>query len=73
MNKDMVLIGNIDQVDFMVKASPEEVRSRVKEVLDKVKPRGNFILSSTDWFFDNTPDENLRAFAEAGKEFGVYR
>jgi len=72
MNKDMVLIGNIDQIDFMVKAHPEEVRARVKEVLDKVKPRGNFILSSTDWFFDDTPDENLKAFARAGKEFGSY-
>ncbi len=72
MNKDMVLLGNIDQVDFLVKATPGEVRERVREVLDKTRSRGNFILSTTDWFFDDTPFENVRAFAEAGIEFGKY-
>lgn len=72
MNKGMVLIGNIDQVDFLVKATPKEIKERVRQVLEKVKQRGNFILSTTDWPFDNTPFENLKAFAEAGLEFGEY-
>jgi uroporphyrinogen decarboxylase len=69
---DMALRGNIDQVDFMIKAAPEQVRGRVREVLLKVKPRGNWILSTTDFFFDGTPYENIMAFAEAGHEYGVY-
>jgi len=40
--------------------------------LEKIKSRGNFILSTTDWFFDNTPFENIKAFSEAGLEFGYY-
>jgi len=40
--------------------------------LEKVKPRGNWILSTTDFFFDETPYENIRAFAEAGLEYGKY-
>lgn len=72
MNKDTVLIGNIDQIDFLVKATPKEIKERVRQVLEKVKPRGNFILSTTDWPFDITPFENLKAFAEAGLEFGEY-
>ncbi len=68
----MALRGNIDQVEFMMKASPEEVRSRVRDLLLKVKPRGNWILSTTDFFFDGTPYENIKAFAEAGREYGAY-
>ena len=72
INKDIVLIGNIDQVDFLVKATPKEIKERVRQTLEKAKPRGNFILSTTDWPFDNTPFENIKAFAEAGLEYGVY-
>jgi uroporphyrinogen-III decarboxylase len=69
---DMTLRGNIDQIEFMVKATPEQVRERVREVLLKVKPRGNWILSTTDFFFDGTPYENIKAFAEAGLKYGRY-
>jgi len=72
INKNTVLFGNIDQVDFMVKASVQEIKERIKNLLEKVKPRGNFILSTSDWFFDSTPFENMKAFAEAGLEFGRY-
>jgi uroporphyrinogen-III decarboxylase len=70
MRPDLVLRGNVDQVEFLVKASPMEIRERVREVLEKVRPRGHFILSATDFFSDGTPPENLHAFAEAGREFG---
>ncbi len=69
---DMALRGNIDQVEFMVKATPEQVKERVRDVLLKVKPRGNWILSTTDFFFDGCPYENIKAFAEAGLEYGKY-
>lgn len=71
MRPDMVLRGNIDQVEFMMKATPEEVRERVREVMLKVKPRGNWILSTTDFFFDGTPYANIQALADAGHEFGM--
>jgi len=69
---DMVLRGNIDQVEFLVKASASEVRGRVRDLLEKVKPRGNFILSTTDFFFDGTPYANIDAMADASREFGRY-
>jgi uroporphyrinogen-III decarboxylase len=72
MRPDMALRGNVDQVEFMVKASPQEVKDRVRELLLQVKPRGNWILSTTDFFFDGTPYENIMAFAEAGREYGAY-
>lgn len=69
---DVTLFGNIDQVDFLVKASPAEIKERVKDVVLKGKRRGNFVLSTTDWFFDGTPYENIKAFVEAGLEYGGY-
>jgi len=68
----LTLRGNIDQIDFLMNATPQQVKDKVREVLTKVKPRGNWILSTTDFFFDGTPYENIRAFAEAGQEFGWY-
>ena len=35
-----------------------------------VKPRGIWILSTTDFPFDGQPYENLHAFADGGREYG---
>ena len=72
MRPDLALRGNVDQVKFMVEATGEQVRQRVRDVLRKAKPRGNFILSTTDFFFDKTPYENIKAFAEAAVKYGRY-
>ena len=72
MRPDMALRGNVDQVEFLRKATPSAITQRVQEVLAKVKPRGNWILSTTDFFFDGTPYENIAAFAEAGRQYGIY-
>jgi uroporphyrinogen decarboxylase len=69
---DMALRGNIDQVEFLRKASIKEIKEWVKELIDKVKPRGNWILSTSDFFFDGTPYNNIQAFSEAGHEYGKY-
>ena len=69
----IALGGNVDQVNFMLKASPDEITARVKKLLEKVKKRGRWILSTTDFFFDNTPYENIMAFSKAGHDFGQYR
>jgi hypothetical protein len=72
LRPNMALRGNIDQVEFLRKASPAEVKQRVRELLEKVKPRGNWILCTGDFPFDQQPYENLHAFAEAGREYGRY-
>ena len=72
MRPDLALRGNIDQVEFLMKATPAMVHERVKQVTLKAKDRGNFILSTTDFLFDGTPYENIEALANAGREYGVY-
>jgi len=68
----VTLSGNIDQIEFLKTASRKEVKDRVKTVLGQAKQRGNFILSTTDYFGEDTPHENILALAEAGREFGIY-
>ena len=69
---DMILWGNLDQIDFLRQASPNDVEERVRQVIETVKPRGNFILGTSDYLEVDTPYENLRAFADAGHKYGRY-
>ncbi|MCK9618566.1 MAG: hypothetical protein M0R21_12120 [Lentimicrobiaceae bacterium] len=68
----LTLRGNIDQLNFLKTATPQQVRERVRRVLETVMPRGNWILSTTDFCFDDTPYDNLHAMADACREFGSY-
>jgi uroporphyrinogen-III decarboxylase len=68
----LTLRGNIDQVEFLRTATTEQIRERVRLLLEKVKPRGNWVLCTTDFPFDGLPYENMQAFADAGREFGKY-
>ncbi|MFB3902911.1 MAG: uroporphyrinogen decarboxylase family protein [Acidobacteriota bacterium] len=72
LDPKLVLIGNVDQIEFVVKATPAEIRRRVAEVLDKARRRGRFILGTSDYFNEFTPHENIRAFADTGRECGWY-
>jgi uroporphyrinogen decarboxylase len=67
-----ILSGGIDQIHFLKTATPGQVRDRVREVLDTVKPRGGFILAASDYFSEGTPPENIQAFSDAAHEFGIY-
>lgn len=60
----MALRGNIDQVEFIAKSTPDEISKRSREIAEKGRRRGRFILSTTDFFFDETPYDNIRAFAD---------
>lgn len=66
------LSGGIDQIEFLKTASPGQVRERVKQVLETVKPRGGFILAASDYLGEETPEENIMALAQAGREYGSY-
>lgn len=69
---DMALRGNIDQVEFLRTANPKQVEEAVRNLLEKVKPRGNWILATSDFFSDETPYANIEAFVKAGREYGQY-
>ncbi len=61
------LIGGMDQINILSMGTPEQVRAETHRLFDAFGPGGGYILSASDHFF-NAPVENLRAFAEAGRE-----
>lgn len=67
----ITLIGNIDQIAFLKKASPDEVRKRALSVMQIMKNHPSFILGTSDFIEDNTPEENLFALSESVKELST--
>lgn len=62
------LSGNVDQIDFLRRAGPAEIRERVREVVETVRGRAAFILATTDYLHEDTPHDNIHAFADAGRK-----
>lgn len=70
--REMILWGHIDQIDFLRQATPRQIEERVKYCCETMKPRGNYILGTTDYLEVNTPPENIRALVDAGLKYGQY-
>ena len=72
LGPEMALSGGIDQKDFLVKSTPQEIEEKVKEVLEIMKPGGGYFLSTVDYLGEETPMENIKAFINAGLKYGEY-
>ena len=70
--QDIVLMGGVDAVYEIHLSEPVAIRKIVKERLNTFKPGGAYILDRSNSLVFETPPENVRAFAEAGLEFGSY-
>lgn len=68
-----VLFGNVDQVHLMKEGTPDEVAEATLAALRAGKPGGRFVLQTSDMLYDETPIENVRAFADTGTRHGWYR
>lgn len=66
---DMILIGNLSPTGSILYGSPEEVEKEVKGLLGKMKDRPNFVLSTGCDLPQETPEENIRAFMRAGRNY----
>ena len=58
--------------DLLAFGTPEEVRMRVKKVINTVGKDGGFILDAEAIMQQDTKVENFKAMAEACSEYGVY-
>jgi len=61
------LIGGMDQINLLTNGSPEKIRTETHRLFEAFGPGGGYILCASDHFF-HAPVENLRAFADAGRE-----
>jgi uroporphyrinogen decarboxylase len=68
-----VLCGNVDPSGILARGTPEQVREATRQLIELWKPGGRFILNSGCAIPASTPGENLRAFVQAGREFGNYQ
>lgn len=62
--ENVVLMGNIDQIQFLKTAKPEEIINRAKELQHIMKNRP-FILGTSDFIEEGTPEANLFALAKS--------
>lgn len=64
-----VFRGNINPTLFAM-GKPEEIREKVRQLLEQRGTDRRFFLGSGCEINLNTPPENLQAFVDAGREFG---
>jgi len=64
--------GNFNTTEFMLDATPEQVREKCKRAIDAAGEGGGFILSTGDQCGRDTPDANLFAMVEVAKTYGKY-
>jgi len=67
--KRITLIGNMD-VDFLTRASPDEVRSATRRMMDIGSPGGRYIAACNTSPCDYIPDENYLAMVETINDYG---
>ena len=66
------LMGGIDAVNEVYLSTPAKIRNMVRERLGVYKTDGGYIMDGSNSLVYETPAENVRALAEAGREFGAY-
>ena len=72
LGDSICLLGNLDQVDFLKRATPAEVDARTRETVRAGMPGGRYIFSTSDYLEIGTPRENVVAMIEAAKDEGRY-
>lgn len=66
------LLGNLDQVEFLKRATPGEVAEATRRIVETGKPGGRYIFAASDFLERNTPRENVVAMLEAAKTAGRF-
>jgi len=65
-------IGNVANKTTMSTGTPADVEAEVKECLRIGMPGGGYILSTDHSIHDGMPYENVAAYIDAGRTYGVY-
>jgi uroporphyrinogen decarboxylase len=65
--EEVVLIGNTNPTKVMLHGTVEDVRTSVTDLLEKMKPYKNFLLSTGCDLPPGTPAENMKAFMEQAR------
>jgi uroporphyrinogen decarboxylase len=64
----IAISGNVHPVDYMLYGTPQEVYWKSREVIEKAANGSGFVLGSGCDLNPNTPEENIFAMIQAGKD-----
>jgi len=71
LGKNACLVGNVPS-SMLGLATPDEVKTYCKKLIDTASKGGGFIMSNGA-FFDKAKPENVKAMVDFTKEYGVYK
>ncbi len=66
------LWGGVNAPQVIEQGSPADVENAVREAIAAAAPGGGFVLSTADSIWDGNCGGNVKAFIEAGKNYGRY-
>jgi len=66
--QEIMVMGNISPTGTILTGTPDEVSKEVNELLEKMAPHPNFILSTGCDLPEETPLDNIKAFMQAGRQ-----
>jgi len=68
----MALMGGFDAVNDIQRSTPQAIHDLVGERLPQLKKNGGYLFDASNCLPYETPHENVKAFCDAGREFGAY-
>jgi len=72
VGSDLCLLGNLDQIQFLKTARPDEVAARTRDMMRIGSPGGRYIFSTSDFLEKGTPIENVRAMINAARNGSTF-
>lgn len=66
----MILMGNLDQVDFLKRATADKVVGATKDIMAAGMKNRRFIFACSDFLEKDTPLENIKVMIETAREAG---
>lgn len=73
IGQETTLKGYVDLLYVLKHGTARLVEKTVREAMQIAKPGGGFIIGSSDSFREGTPKENISAYFDACKKYGIYK
>ena len=62
-------MGNIDPIKYIMQSNPDEIRKQCRGIIDACGRDSGFILAPGCESPISSPDANVRAMGEAGRDY----
>lgn len=66
------IMGNVDPINILLQSNSEKVFEESRRIMEIGKKNGGYLFNSGEMIPRDVPEENIKAFIKAGKEFGKY-